>query len=344
MTEEILASVKANPHVWPQLSVWGWQITVYFVLNGLAAGALILSSVAVLSRRELAVPFTACRLPLIGVAAIMVAMTALSLDLERIPMAWRFFTSLEMSSSMSRGTWALMVVIPVLILLALAQLEKGYPPLARLLRRLPLVGRLAGWIMAAAHRWRWWLALAGVLLGIDLGLHTGVLLASINARPFWHSNLMPPLMLAMALVSGAAMVMLAATQAEERRLVAWVTVAVIVAELVLIALFVELMHSGAALQQQAVHHVLGGETTRLFWGGVVGFGLLLPLLLALVVAMRPWMPLAMIAAVLLLGGSGLLSQITLDLGQRTSWTQVRNQFNPELLKLLTSRPGAAHGQ
>ncbi len=268
----------------------------------------------------------------------------LSLDLERIYMAWRFYTTIQMTSSMSRGSWALMIVIPMLALLTAAQFRQGYPPLAAFIERIPLIGPLLSWIFDLTHRFRRLIAALCVLLAIDLGLHTGVLLSSLNARPFWSSPLLAPILLAAAGAAGGAVVMLAATQRNERRLFARVTLAFIVAELISIALFVELMHSGAAIQQQAIAHVLGGDHTAFFWGGVVGLGLLLPLLLTIIVSSKPVRTVAILAALLLLGGGILFSQITLDLGQKTSWTHVQNEFNPDLLKLLTSRTGMSHAE
>jgi hypothetical protein len=40
----------------------------------------------------------------------------------------------------------------------------------------------------------------------------------------------------------------------------------------------------------------------------------------------------------------LFGQITLDIGQRTGGTHYQNQFDPELLKLITARSGAPHGK
>lgn len=343
MTEEIFASLKANPGIQPHLSIWGSEITAYLALNGLTAGAMVLAASAILAGREAAAPFAARRLPLIGLVALAVGMTALTLDLERIVMAWRFFTALELTSSMSRGTWALMAVFPALTLLVLAQLRAGYPPLARLLESIPLIGPLIGWVMSLAYDYRRVLAAACLLLGIDLGLHTGVLLASFNARPFWHSALLPPLTLASGLTSGAALVVLCARNAE-RAWFARIAAGLVLAQLILIALFVELMHSGAAIQQEAIAYLLGGDATRIFWLGLAGGGLALPLLLLLVTSWRPRIALSAVAgAVLILAGSVLFGQITLDLGQRTGWTHVENQFNPDLLNLLTSRSGAPHG-
>lgn len=345
MTEEIFASVKANPHVQPDLLVWGPEITVYFVLNGLTAGAMILAGAVLLSGREDRAPFAAWRLPLIGFVAINVAMMALTADLERIPMAWRFFTAIEMTSSMSRGTWALMVVIPMLALLTLATLRRGYPPLARLLERIPLVGRLVTWVIDITFAWRRLIAFACILLGIDLGLHTGVMLASISARPFWHSPLMPPLMLSAGLAAGAAAVLLATAWREERRLFATILAAVVVAQLVLTALHVELMHSGTAIEQAAIHHVLGGEATEAFWLGIVGLGLILPLLLLVLTIWRPslrW--LAMIAPVLVVVGFAAFAHLTLTLGQEIGGTEIANQFDPGLLDLLTNRKDATHAE
>lgn len=344
MHEEILASLKSNPHIQPELAIWGWEISAYLVLNGITAGAMVLASAVILAKAEERAPFAAWRLPLIGFLAINVALVALTADLERIPMAWRFFTTIQMTSSMSRGSWSLMVVIPMLALLTLAQLRRGYPLLARLLERLPLIGMLIGWVMDITHAYRWLLALACLLLGIDVGLHTGVLLASFSARPFWHSALLPPILLTAGLASGAALVLLATSLREERRLFAIVMLAFVIAELALIALFVELMHSGTAIQQAAVEHVLGGEVTRMFWIGIVGLGLLLPLVLLLLTIWRPARWLAVVTPVLVLAGFAVFSDLTLKIGQETGGSHYANQFNPELLELLTSRTEASHAE
>lgn len=336
MREQVLASVFANPRIEPHLAIWGWQIATYLFLGGLAAGLTVFAAWAVLARRESQLPFAANRAPLVGFVALMVGMTTLFLDLENKINVWRFYTDLHVTSVMSWGSWILLLVFPALALLALAGLPVGFPALAAWLNRLPLVGRLVAVVTGACIAWRRPLAAVNLALGIGLGIYTGVLLSAFNARPFWHSALLGPLFLTSGLSTGAALVILGAGTAGERHLFGRLDLGLILAEIVIIGLFLADMLNGNAMQREAAAEVLGGGVTRLFWGGFVGAGLVLPLLLEAGLWRRTVGAIAGLAAALVLVGGFLLRDIVVETGQQTSWSQFHNQFNASLLERLRS--------
>ena len=345
MTEHIIVSLKANAGVEPIMSIWGWQIATYLFVGGLVAGIMVFAAVTVFSRREDIAPFTAKRLPLIGLGLLIVGIVMVSLDVERKLMAWRFFTTFQVTSPMSWGSWVLFLGMPVIALQALGYLREGYPPLARLLEEMPYVGRpLIAWVIDLSYAWRRLIAFVSFLFGITLGVYTGILLSAFNARPFWHSAILGPLFFTSGLSTAAAVVILLARQSDERHLFTRIDFGLIVLELGLIGLLFLNMLNGTAIQHQAIQHLLGGDYTTLFWVGFIGFGLAVPLLFELFSMRWHLVPVAIVTSVLILGGGYLLRQIMLHVGQETSWTHVENQFNPDLLKLLTSRSGPSHAE
>lgn len=332
MREQVLASVFANPRVEPQMHIWGWQIATYLFLGGVAAGLMVFAAWAVLGGRQ--ARFAAYRAPLLALIVLALGMTTLFADLDRKINVWRFYTTLRPTSVMSWGSWILLLVFPALALFTLGGLEQGFAPLARLLWRLPLVGGLLRLAAGLCERWRRPIAAANLLLGVGLGIYTGVLLSGFNARPFWHSALLGPLFLVSGLSTGAAMMILGARDARERHLFGRIDLLLIVVELVLLGLFLADMLNGNAVQRDAAHHVLGGAQTRLFWIGFIAAGLLLPLLLEAASWRRPLFGAGALAAVLVLGGGYLLRDIVVNTGQQTSWTHPHNQFDAALLQGL----------
>lgn len=337
MREEVLASVMANPRVVPDMAIWGWQIATYLFLGGFAAGLMIFSGWAILSGRDEQTPFAVNRAPMVALAGLAVGMTALFFDLERKINVWRFYTTLRVTSPMSWGSWVLILVFPALALLALAGLPKGFPPLARWLEGLPVVGpRIIAPVFRLCFDWRRPLAALNIALGIALGIYTGILLSGFNARPFWHSALLGPLFLLSGLSAGAALIVLAAGDPSERHLFGRIDLGLIAIEFALVGLFVIDMLNGSQLQQQAVAHVLSGNMAPLFWFGFIGLGLGVPAVLEAAMWRRSAAPVAVVAAVLVLSGGFLLREIVVTTGQQTSWTQFHNQFDPALLQRLRS--------
>lgn len=335
MQEEVLASVLANPRIEPNLAIWSWQIATYLFLGGVVAGIMVFSGWAILAKRDAQAPFTVNRAPLIGLVLLAIGLSTLFLDLEHKIEVWRFYTILRVTSPMSWGSWILLLVMPVLALLALAGLQAGFPALAGWLGRLRLLGPgLIVPLYALCFAWRRVLSVLSILVGIALGIYTGVLLSGFNARPVWHSGLLEPLFLVSDLLTGAAIIILGARTREERHLFGRIGLGLILAELTLVGLFVIDMLNGNALQQNAVHHLLGGDATWLFWIGFVGIGLVVPFVLEAAMWKRSIAVIMGFASILVLGGGFLLRDVVLKTGQETSWTEFHNQFDASLLGRL----------
>ncbi|MGA8262535.1 MAG: NrfD/PsrC family molybdoenzyme membrane anchor subunit [Arenicellales bacterium] len=332
MREEVLASVLANPRIQPELAIWGWQIMTYLFLGGVAAGIMVFSGWTILARKEAQAPFAANRAPLVGFVVLALGLLTLFLDLEHPINVWRFYASFEVTSPMSWGSWILLLVMPVLALLALAGLPDGFPGLYAWLCGLPVVGpRMVPALLDLVTARRRLLAALSIFLGAALGIYTGVLLSGFNARPFWHSALLGPLFLVSGISTGAAVIILGAGTREERHLFGRIDLGVILVELTFIGLLIIDMLNGNAQQQDAIALLLGGDATRLFWVGFIGFGLGVPLLLEWATWRHSIAFVAMLASILVLIGGFLLRDIVLTAGQETGWTHFHNQFNASLL-------------
>ncbi len=268
-------SLSIDPH----LHIWGWEVVVYLFLGGMAAGAMVLTSL--LSHRALS--RNARWLGFLAPALVSAGMGALFLDLAYKVHVWRFYLAFKITSPMSWGSWILMLVYPATLLFALALLDEDqFGWLKGKAERLPLGPRVASLLasartLALAHLDR----LRGVHLGLGvaLGIYTGILLSTLGARAVWNSALLGPLFLASGTSAGAALLRLLPLSKEEHHTAArWDLWAMGAEILLLILVFVGLGTSGAG-GAQALHHILGGGFTAVFWSLVVLAGLLLPLLL-----------------------------------------------------------------
>jgi formate-dependent nitrite reductase membrane component NrfD len=300
---------RHSPLLDPHLHVWGWEIPVYLFLGGMAAGAMIL--VPLLSGR--ATPSrTLSRLGLLAPALVSVGMLALLLDLGHKLHAWRFYLAFRWSSPMSWGAWILVAVYPVSLLFALALLDPAdlepwlarFPRLAGPLRagRECAVARIAG------------LRRASVVVGVGLGVYTGILLSALGARVLWSSAVLGPLFLASGVSAGAALLLLFRLSAGERAWLVRVDLWALGAEAALLALFVLGHATGGAEGAAALALLTRGPYAVAFWGLVVGAGLALP---ALLEALEHRLHrLAALAPALVLTGGLALRWVMVAAGQR----------------------------
>jgi protein NrfD len=305
-------STRANPHIDPGLSIWGWEISVYLFLGGLVAGILILNSWARLTRREDRMPATTRLMPIATMPLLALGLFALFLDLEYQLHVFRFYTTFQVSSPMSWGAWILLVVFAtsglatLQALRAQGLLEKG------LFGKLPIPfkAKLADF---ADNNTRG-LAVANFGLGVALGIYTGILASSLGARPLWSSSVLGLLFLASGLSSGAAAALLFAKKHEEHETLVRGDVALISIEAVLIVLWLVGLGTGAAQGQEALGLLLGGPFTAVFWLLVVGIGIALPLLLEGMALAGKWRA-ARVAPLLVLVGGLSLRFVIIEAGQ-----------------------------
>ncbi|MBI5070423.1 MAG: polysulfide reductase NrfD [Deltaproteobacteria bacterium] len=287
----------------PVLHIWGWEIPVYLFLGGMAAGAMILSSLLALRRGERSP--TARWLTLAAPLLVSVGMGALFLDLAHKLYVWRFYLAFRWTSPMSWGAWILVVVYPVTLLFAAASLDEAQVARASgFLGRLGL-GKLPALLRGLAAGRERALAWAHLGTGAGLGIYTGILLSTLGARALWGSALLGPLFLVSGLSTGAALFLLFPVKEEERHyLVRWDMLAIGLEVLLLVLVIVGLSTGGAA-GQEAVGLILGGRFTAQFWTLVVIGGLVAPVLLETLEARFHYRVTAVAPLLVLVGGFAL---------------------------------------
>ena len=309
-----LTTTRANHLVDPVLPVWAWQIPVYLFLGGLVAGMMIISGYFLFSGRYKNTRSACFVLPGLSLVLLSLGMLALFLDLEHKLYVWRLYTTFEPLSPMSWGAWILVLVYPALI----ANLLLRVPGPLR--ARVPALGELSDRMVARPELLRW-IGAMNMIWGGLLGVYTGVLLSALGARPLWNSALLGPLFLVSGLSAAAAFVHLVAPDVGERELLAKADNGFLIAELVFIALFLIGLLSSTEAHIQAAGLLLGGPFSALFWVGVIGIGIVVPLGVQLL-AVQHRVAHTPIAPLLVIAGGLALRFLIVQAGQVSHWARV----------------------
>ena len=309
-----LTTTRANHLVDPVLQVWAWQIPVYLFLGGLVAGMMIISGYFLFSGRWRNTRSACFVLPGVSLVLLSLGMLALFLDLEHKLHVWRLYTAFEWMSPMSWGAWILLLVYPAL----LANLLLRLPGPMRALG--PAIGALSDRLIARPEMLRW-IGAMNMIWGGLLGVYTGVLLSSLGARPLWNSALLGPLFLISGISAAAAFVHLIAPDVGERELLAKADNGFLIAELVFITLFLIGLVSSTEAHLRAAGLVLGGPWSALFWVGVIGLGIVLPLTIQLL-AVQHRVAHTPIAPLLVIGGGLALRFVIVQAGQVSHWPRL----------------------
>ena len=212
-------------------------------------------------------------------------MGALFLDLTNKLNVLSFYMTFRITSVMSWGSWILLVIYPVSILMILSTFREGYPEWhKKTLEKLGNVmdGRALKFfniLVSFSERNRDIIAKAAIPSGIALGIYTGILLSGFNARPLWNSAILGPLFLVSGVSTGAALIMLLSGKAE-RHFIGNIDTKLVFTELFILLLYFIGQLTGSAARSGAVQIFLGNDImTPVFWMFIVFAGLLLPLFL-----------------------------------------------------------------
>jgi protein NrfD len=335
-----ITTTRHNPLVDPVLSVWSWEIPVYLFLGGMIAGMMVLGGLNMLRilKGERAEGFYSVQTPVMGFVFLNLGMGALFLDLAHKLYVYNVYLAFEPTSPMSWGSWVLVLVFPVLILSALIRLPEAWPWLGE---RVPALRGLSDAILARPGLVKalGWL---NVLLGIGLGIYTGILLSTMVARPLWNSAILGPLFLVSGLSAAAAMVHLVsslvpghpaprgflsgalamlvqplgANPPDPKTSVSLVKadLAFLAVELVLIGLLFIGLASSSASHVAAIELLTAGKYAAVFWWVVIGAGIVVPLVLQ-GLELGHKIPHTVLPALLVLAGGFALRWVMVGAGQ-----------------------------
>jgi formate-dependent nitrite reductase membrane component NrfD len=285
-----------------QSAHWPFLIDVYFFLGGLAGGAFVIATAALI------VDATRYRdVSRVGYYSALVALVPcpviLIIDLGVPTRFMNMVMTFNPNSPMSMGAWALLGFSAAAFLAALFTLLEDLGKVRDLSSPKIVVGLLGGF------------------MGFFLAAYPGVLLGA-TARPLWiNAHTLGALFLAVGASSGAAAMalVLAALRRRSRDSMARLTTTTVLAlllQLLAIIGFVWSIHSsGSTPALNALALITSGQYSMLFWGGAIVAGSVLPILLGLVAMKRPSVGLTAVVSVLVLVGGFLVKTLIMAAGQ-----------------------------
>ena len=265
-----LTTTRHNELVDPILQIWAWQIPVYLFIGGLVAGIMIISGYFALKGQYKKNVFSSFYLPHISLILLSLGMLSLFLDLEHKLYVWRLYTTFEITSPMSWGSWILILVFPALWLNTLIRIPDAFKNL------IPIFDRLSDRINQHPFLIKS-IGTLNMLLGTLLGMYTGVLLSSIGARPLWNSAMLWMVFLVSGLSSAAAFVHLISRDPDERILLAKADNGFLTLELFIIGGFISGLLTSADVHIRAAQLILSGPFAPAFWVLVIWMGIIIPL-------------------------------------------------------------------
>ncbi|MCX6135570.1 MAG: polysulfide reductase NrfD [Ignavibacteriales bacterium] len=307
-----LTTTRHNELVDPVLQIWAWQIPVYLFIGGLVAGIMIISGYFALKGQYKKNMFTSFYLPHISLVLLSLGMFSLFLDLEHKLYVWRLYTTFKIMSPMSWGAWILILVYPALWLNTLIRIPDAYKNI------IPVFDRLSARINQHPFLIKS-IGTLNMLLGTLLGMYTGVLLSSIAARPLWNSSMLWMVFLVSGLSAASAFVHLVARDPEERLLLAKADNGFLTLELFVIGGFVSGLLSSTGVHSEAVLLILVGPYAPAFWVGVIGLGIIIPLIIQML-AVNARVKHTSAAPIMVLFGGLLLRFVIVYAGQYSHYT------------------------
>jgi len=311
MREEIIVSGRMNPGIDPILHQWHWEIPTYLFVGGIAAGILFFAGLFYLLGKEERYSVTVKKAPIVAPIVLSIGLIALLLDLTNKPLFWQLYATIKLESPMSWGAWTLMFVMPISMIWSAFYIKEWFPNWNW---KFKILKDLFAFLEKSKVFFAWLM----VVLGLVLGIYTGILYSAFNARPLWNTSILGPLFLASGLSAASAIIMFMAKTEHEKKMFIRIDIIAIVLELFLIIHMFMGFLASTAVQQDAAFLFLGGEYTLMFWVFVVFIGMLIPLLLEVLELKKYHIP-AFIPVALVLFGSLMLRFVITYAGQMSRY-------------------------
>ena len=269
--------------------IWNWIVAVDLFAAGLSAGAFIISATAYFLGRERYETITKIG-AYIAPFPVIIGILALIYDLERPHLFWTLFLTFQPNSVMSLGAWLLLFFS----IFSFAHLYLWLPERLDYLKIIPAIqsnrflNRFRGDNLTKI---RGLVAGFGIPVSIGVGIYTGVLLGALTARPFWNNPMLPMLFLISAMMTGSAAICFVGCFVKGFRgmsreqirtnkfMIHSIDFTLMIFSIISVFLFILGLYVSTRSSVEAVHLIMGGEFTLLFWTVVVGVGILLPLAL-----------------------------------------------------------------
>ena len=257
---------------------WGWQIALYLFLGGLGGGILFLTwvmSAFVFPEANLTQAFM---LPnFVALLVIAFGLFCLVEELGQPPVFYRAYVT-----ATSIIKWGA-------VLLTIASFGSLFWLLGNWSPETPVLGFLSVFNFFGGASGLW-LAAAGIS-GFGIMVYTGVMLSTLKAHSFWSTPALPVLFTTSALSTACAGIMLSmggwpgvaadmAAAHEVHELLHVLDIVLAFAELtILLIMVLSFLGAGNRTQQRVAQRWVKGSTAPIFWIGMVGLGLVVPLIM-----------------------------------------------------------------
>jgi polysulfide reductase chain C len=275
------SSLQYNEIVWP------WPIAAYLFLAGLSAGSLMISLLVKWVEGNDTPPWDGLIKAgsLIAPVTIVVGLVLLIIDLGKPLAFWRLLIHYQLSSVMSIGVILLFLYSPLAFLF----------PLIIFKQHLSQANWSRAWfspikpVVEGFERTGIWGEALMAIFGVSIATYTGFLLSALIGKPLLNQPILPLLFLVSSLSAGvAANILLGLTlfeHAVEQKNLKYLLaldLRVIPLEMFLLLLmFIGLHFLGGSFAQAGIEALTTGAWAGVFWIGVVGIGLLLPVIIAI---------------------------------------------------------------
>jgi protein NrfD len=306
-----LVITRHNEMIEPVFGIWHWEIAVYLFLGGIVAGMMVVLGYFLFELRHRELRCSCSVLPGMSLVLLSLGMLALFLDLEHKQYFWRLYVTFKPASPMSWGSWILILVYPALFAAMILRLPDS------IRNRFPSLRALADKARANPVFVRF-VGIFCMVLGVMLGIYTGILLSTMGARPLWNSSLLGPLFLVSGLSTAAAFVHLIAQDPYERVLLAKADNAFLSIELFIIILFIMGLLGSTQVHIEAARLLLTGAFAPVFLVFVVGLGIIIPLIIQLL-AVSHRIPHTPAAPIIVIAGGLILRLVFVYAGQASHW-------------------------
>ncbi|RLI72238.1 hypothetical protein DRP05_05605 [Archaeoglobales archaeon] len=285
---------------------WGILIAFYLFLGGLGSMAY---AVSFYYWRKGVTEKMVVGGSIVGILAVFVGTTLLVLDLGHPE---RFYLVL-LSPRLNFGSW---IVIGSTFLSAFMLFAVLFvAPMLKWFKWLPWAKN------NVAIKFFGWVAF---LLAICVAAYTGILIGVVFNIPFWNAPALPVIFMILAVSTGLATLVLVLAPVKEKgvehitKTLARSDGFVMLAELIVLGLFIVIRSYGPAGAIEAIRIILKGWLAPYFVGGVLLMGLAIPLMLIFGYEVRAkgqtTRYVAMVSAILVLVGGALLRYVVLEAG------------------------------
>lgn len=288
--------ITRNNHlIDPSIHIWGWQVPVYLFFGGLVAGMMIISGYFLFKGKYREHACSCFKMPLLGLIGLSIGMFALFLDLEYKVHVWRMYTTFQITSPMSWGSWILILVYPALILNLLIRVPDFISS------KVPFLNKLSDMINRNEANIKR-IGILNIALGLMLGIYTGILLSAFGARPLWNSSILGLLFVTSGLSSAAAFIHMIAKNEDESKLLAKADNSFLAIELFIFLLFFIGLLTSSQVHINGAKLLLTGSFAPVFWVFVIGTGIIIPLILQTLVIKGKIRHTSVIPVLVIIGG------------------------------------------